>query len=154
MEHGMRWVAAVLSVALVGGSAVFAYVVARAALIGTPLGEWSADPVVWWGELILAACGALVCAAATVVIVRRLQSGSAGSAETMLRVGLGFLAVGALSITAGWLGLRAPTTPGTDFLERGELVFILFGVITGAFGALVTLPSLIASGRRGIGTSK
>ena len=150
----MRWVAAALFVALIGWSATLAYHVARDALNGSPLGEWSTDPVVWWGELILAACSALLCAAATVGAVRRFRAGSAGSGETMMWIGLGFLAVGALSIAAGWLGLQVPTTPGTDVLQRGEFVYIFAGVIAGAFGALVMLVAVVASGLRDIGTSR
>jgi hypothetical protein len=100
------------------------------------------------GELILAACSAMLCVAATAAAVRRFRAGSAGSAETMLRIGLGFLAVGALGIAVGWLGLRVPTTPGTDFLERGEPLFIIDGVIAGAFGLLVTFLALVALGLR------
>ena len=145
----MRWVAGVLSFVLVAWCAALAYLVAREALLGSPFGQWSSDPVVWWGELILAACSALLGVAAGRFIVRWFQAGSAGSASTMLAIGLGFLAVGALGIAAGWLGLRVPTTPGTDFLERGEPLFIINGVIAGAFGLLVTFAAIVADGLRG-----
>jgi len=150
----MPLVAGFLSGVLVIGSAALAYGLAEGALIGSPEADWSADPVVWWGELILAACSALLCVATAMFIVRRFRAGSAGSAKTMLRIGLGFLAVGALSIAAGWLGLRVPTTYGTDPLQRGELILVIFGVIVGAFGALVTLPSAIAAGEVRGGTSR
>jgi hypothetical protein len=133
----MPLVAGFLSGVLAIGSAALAYGLAEGALIGSPEADWSADPVVWWGELILAACSALLCVATAMFIVRRFRAG-----------------VGALSIAAGWLGLRVPTTYGTDPLQRGELILVIFGVIMGAFGALVTLPSAIAAGEVRGGTSR
>ncbi len=144
----MHRVAVALSGVLVVWSAALAYLVARDALLGAPIGPWSSDPVVWWGELIFAACSAFLCVAAARFIVRRFRAGSAGSAGTMLWIGLGFLAVGALGIAVGWLGLRVPTRPGSDFLERGEPLFIIDGVIAGAFGLLVTFAALAAEGLR------
>jgi hypothetical protein len=132
------------SCVLVIGSAALAYGLAAGALIGSAEADWSADPVVWWWELILAAFSALLGVATAVLIVRRFRAGSAGSARTMLWIGLGFLAVGALSIAAGWLGLRVPTTYGIDPLQRGEFVLVIFGVIVGVFGALVTFLALVA----------
>ena len=144
----MHRVAVALSIVLVGWSKVLAYFVARDALVGSPFGPWSSDPIVLWGELILAACSALLSVVAARFIVRRFRAGSAGSAGTKLAIGLGFLAVGALGIAVGWLGLRVPTTPGSDFLERGEPLFIIDGVIAAAFGLLVTFAAIVAAGLR------
>lgn len=145
----MRSFAVALSVVLIGWSAALAYLVARDALFGTPFGEWSTDPMVWWGELMLATCSALLCVAAARFTIRWFRAGSAASARTLLWIGLGFLAVGALGFAVGWLGLRVPTTPGSDALERGEPLFLINGAIAGAFGLLVTFAALVAMGLRG-----
>jgi hypothetical protein len=140
----MRWVAAALFVALVARSAELTRVVAQGVLEDPPSGKWSTDLVVWYGELALAACSGVLAVAATAFIVRCFRAGSAGSAGTIRVVGLGFLAVGALGSAAGWLGLQVPTTPGHDFLLRGEPVFIIAGVIAGAFGMALMFASSLA----------
>jgi hypothetical protein len=109
----MRWVAAALSVVSSAGARPWPTSwhakrsLGRRSASGAPIRSSGG------GELILAACSAVLCVAATVGAVRRFRAGSAGSGETMMWIGLGFLAVSALSIAAGWLGLRVPTRPGT-----------------------------------------
>jgi hypothetical protein len=138
----MRSFAVALSVVLIAWSAGQALLGVGGALIASPLAPWSADPIVWCGELVLAACSGLLGFAVARFIVRRYGAGSAGSANTMLGIGLGFLAVGILGIASGWLGLRVPTRPGSDVLERGEPLAIIFGLIAVTFGALVTFAAL------------
>ena len=147
----MYQVAVVLSEVLVAWSGALALLVTRDALVGSQYGQWSSDPAVWWGEVMLAACSVLLCVAAAWFIVRRYRAGSAGSAGTFLCIGLGFLAVGALGIAVGWVGLNVPTTPGRDVLSRGEPLFIIGGMVAGAIGLLVTLAAIVAEGIRGSG---
>ena len=147
----MYQVAVVLSGVLVAWSGALALLVTRDALVGSRYGQWSSDPAVWWGELMLAACSVLLCVAAAWFIVRRYRAGSAGSAGTFLWIGLGFLAVGALGIAVGWVGLHVPTTTGSDVLSRGEPLFIIGGMVASAFGLLVTFAAIVAEGLRGSG---
>ncbi|MEW6224056.1 MAG: hypothetical protein AB1627_05440 [Chloroflexota bacterium] len=140
----MGGVAGALLLLLIGWSGWQAWLVVREALGGSRYVQWSAVPVVWWGEVGLAACSVLLAVAAAVFAVRRLGTATAGSAPTFGGIGLGFLALGVLGVAVGWLGLQAPTTPGYDVLSRGEPMSIIGGGVALALGTLVLILAAVA----------
>ena len=135
----MELAAGILLIALVGWSGMLAWLVVQQAVNGSRYVQWSADPFVLLGELALAGCLVVVAIAVIVLVGRRFRAGTAAPADTAAWIGLGFLAVGAIAIAVGWLGLRVPTTPGYDVLSRGEPMFIIYGLATAAFGVLLTV---------------
>jgi hypothetical protein len=124
------------------------------ALAGSRYGDWGTNPVVWWGELAIAACSVLTTVVVAIAVGRWDERGDASNGKVGLAAGLGFLGLGCLGIAAGWLGFQVPTTPGYDVLSRGEFIIIIFGVAALAFGGLVTIVALVAlelSPDRGVG---
>jgi hypothetical protein len=136
--------AGLLLIGLVGWAGWLALLVVEMAATGSRYVQWSADPLVLIGELLLAGCFALVAIAAVVLVGRRFRAGTAGSADTFGWIGLGFLAVGGIAVAVGWLGLRVPTTPGYDVLSRGEPMFLIYGAVSAAFGLLLAVVAGVA----------
>jgi hypothetical protein len=141
----MEVVAGFLLIGLVGWAGWLALLVVQIAATGSRYVQWSADPLVLIGELLLAGCFVVVAIAAVVLVGRRLNAGTAGSADTFGWIGIGFLAVGGIAVAVGWLGLRVPTTPGYDVLSRGEPLFIIYGAVSAAFGLLLAIAAGVAA---------
>lgn len=141
----MEVVAGLLLIGLVGWAGWLALLVVQLAVTGSRYAQWSADPLVLIGELVLAGCFVLVAVAAIVLAGRRSRAGTAGSADAVGWIGLGFFAVGGIAIAVGWLGLCVPTTPGYDVLSRGEPMFIIYGAVSAAFGLLLAIVAGLAA---------
>lgn len=137
----------VVILAIAGGA--LAVSVAGDAFRGSRYVSWSADPVVFMGELALAAGSVLVVVAIVTLAVRSTRTGPRGDVDAAGWVGLGFLAIGVISIAVGWLGLKVPTTPGYDVLSRGEPLYMIRGAVSCAFGLLVLGGAAVASALTG-----
>jgi hypothetical protein len=103
--------------------------------------RWSSVPAVWVAELALVACIFVIGA----VVARRIRAGSSSSGRVVTLVGVGILALGALSVLVGIVGMQVATPTGSNDLERGEILFELGGAVQLLVGFVLTLPRLLSA---------
>ncbi len=141
-------IALAAAAALAGLAIVTAFTVARIVVDAptvTMRSDWRTVPAVWWTEILLAISIAVAGALAVRSILRQPFS----LRHTIRLFGVCLVALGALTLAVGCVGLAAPTIGGSNDLERREWLFVIAGAAMAAVGGLVTLPRALAAASRG-----
>ena len=130
---------ALSAVLVIGGAGLLALSILATAIGGMKFGgdmrlAWSDQPLVLVAELVLAG----LAVAAAIGAAWRMRADSTSRPRIVGWLGLGLLAIGAVSLAAAWAGFQV-ASPGIDVLERGEVWYVIGGVPAVVIGLLLAI---------------